>query len=163
LRYLACHIYGAWLPSCVGNSADPPFSCFAFHHCGQCTTSTGEQKSKTCKMQGRGIYRLCYKLDRRRVPVSHKPVELPFEYNSKSSLPQPDLMEQTSESFLQRLLLVIQNVDCLHVPRGMWRLYLIYQGFPTHLQYVSSTTMLPAISSWASKTTAVNSSNSLMW
>jgi hypothetical protein len=106
---------------------------------------------------------LCYKLDRWRAPVSHNPVELPFEYNSKSSLPQPDLSEQTSESFLQRLLLVIPNVDCLHVPRDMWRLYLMYQGFSTHLLYVSSTTMLLVISSWTPKTTAVSSSNRWMW
>ena len=70
-------------------------------------------------------------------------LEPPLQYNNEGSLPQPDLMERTSESFLQRLLLVVQNVDCLHVPRDMWRRYLMYQSFQTHLLYVSSTTMPP--------------------
>jgi hypothetical protein len=87
-------------------------------------------------------------------------LEPPLQYNDEGSLPQPDLMEQTSETFLQRLLLVVQNVDCLHVPRDMWGLYLMYQGFSTHLLYVSSTTMPLVRPDWASKTTAVNS---LMW
>ena len=87
-------------------------------------------------------------------------LEPPLQYNDEGSLPQPDLMEQTSESFLQRLLLVVQNVDCLHVPRDMWRRYLMYQSFQTHLLYVSSTTMPPVRPGWASKMTAVNS---LMW
>ena len=34
-------------------------------------------------------------------------LEPPLQYNDEGSLPQPDLMEQTSESFLQRLLLVV--------------------------------------------------------
>lgn len=140
-----------WVPGCVGNSAGTPFLCFAFHYCGQCTTSTGEQKGKTCKMQGR-----CH--DGRLSIIAT--LEPPLQYNNEGSLPQPDLMERTSESFLQRLLLVVQNVDCLHVPRDMWRRYLMYQSFQTHLLYVSSTTMPPVRPGWASKTTAVNS---LMW